>query len=105
MPANNAGESTRFDYLYEQLLAAGPEELPIIRNCLGPQSKALVERLQKVLHDTRAAPERRLRAACALAGCKTVLNLEAFDSWQATWGVVANQLLTAVQSREGIGEA
>jgi hypothetical protein len=94
------------DYLYERLLDAAPHELPIIRDALLKQEAksaaepsaprvTLAERLQQVLLDARADPEKRLRAACALGGCDAAPDADA--CWQGTAPRLVDQLLLAVQ--------
>jgi hypothetical protein len=56
------------EYLYRRLLGAGPAELAVIREALHGHASALSERLWGVLGDAQDDPERRFRAACALAG-------------------------------------
>src|SRR5262249_32759212 len=90
-------DSSRFDYLYERLLDAAPAELRVIPDRLRiGQDSVLNERLEQVLADAQAKPERRLRAACALAGCQGE-GEEAAGCWPVAAKVVVQQLLTAVQ--------
>jgi formylglycine-generating enzyme required for sulfatase activity len=90
-------DSNQFDSLYERLLTAGPEELRVIRDTLKGQPATLVERLQRVLGSAEEDPERRLRAACALAGCEGARTAEANGCWQAASTLIVNELLAAVQ--------
>src|SRR5205807_1322533 len=90
-------DSNQYDYLYERLLTAGPEELRVIRDTLKGQPATLVERLQRLVGSAEEDPERRLRAACALAGCERAQAAEANSCWQAASALITNQLLAAVQ--------
>ena len=90
-------DPSRFDYLYERLLKAAPEELRVIRDALSGQENDLVERLRKAVVDSANAPEVRLRAACALAGCAGSADNEQDSCWQAASPLIAGQLLAAVQ--------
>jgi formylglycine-generating enzyme required for sulfatase activity len=90
-------DSNQFDYLYERLLTAGPEELRVIRDTLKGQQAVLVERLRNVVGSAEEDPQRRLRAACALAGCDGAQEAVANGCWQAASSLIANQLLAAVQ--------
>jgi hypothetical protein len=87
----------QFDYLYGRLLSAGPEDLRVIRDSLRVHQETLVKRLQNVVGDPKEDPERRLRAACALAGCEAALDEAAESCWRTASSLIADQLLTAVQ--------
>jgi hypothetical protein len=54
-------------YLYEQMLKAGPTDLPVIRDALLGYRDDLVEGLWNVLGNAQKDPNRRFRAACVLA--------------------------------------
>jgi formylglycine-generating enzyme required for sulfatase activity len=86
------------DYLYERLLAAGPADLPVIRDALLGHRDALVGRLWVVLEDEEADEERRFRAACALATYDAMEDEASRKRWQGVSSFVADQLLAAVQS-------
>lgn len=82
-------DSGRRDYLYERLLDARPQEVPVIRDRLLPHREALTEKLWNVVEKPAPGKEtQRLRAAAALA---------AFDSqsprWQRASGQVAQDLV------------
>jgi len=56
------------DYLYGRLLDAQPHEVPVIRDALGPQKDALLDKLWAVVETPENGKEsQRLRAAAALA--------------------------------------
>jgi serine/threonine protein kinase/formylglycine-generating enzyme required for sulfatase activity len=55
------------EYLYERLLTAAPQEVPILRTALLPTKDRFTERLWEELANRQGDPDRRLRAACALA--------------------------------------
>lgn len=55
------------EYLFERLLASRPDELTVIRDTLRGHRDDVVERLRAELRVVPAAPDRALRAACALA--------------------------------------
>ncbi|HLN28584.1 MAG TPA: protein kinase [Gemmataceae bacterium] len=91
-------DSGQFDYLYDRLLTADPEELRVIRDALKERHNSqLMERLRKVVAASKENPDRRLRAACALAGCEIVPEDAGDGCWQAASPVIVKQLLTAVQ--------
>ncbi|MBV9122324.1 MAG: serine/threonine protein kinase, partial [Planctomycetes bacterium] len=71
------------DYLCDQLLAARPNELLVIREALSSHPEELVPRFWKVLEDAHAGTERRFRAACALA---------AYDPTSARWDPVSKTI-------------
>jgi formylglycine-generating enzyme required for sulfatase activity len=56
----------QMEYLYDRLLAAGPQEITVLREALDGHQDDLRERLWTVLV-TRTNQDQRLRAACALA--------------------------------------
>jgi formylglycine-generating enzyme required for sulfatase activity len=60
-------DESQVEYLYRRLLTAGPAEVLVIRDVLLPGRGALRERLWGVLMDSKSDPDRRLRAASALA--------------------------------------
>jgi hypothetical protein len=77
------------DYLYGRLLRARPEEIYVLTAALRDHREALRERLWSVLADRRADPDRRLRAACALAWYAPQ-----DPRWQKVSGDVAEKLVT-----------
>jgi formylglycine-generating enzyme required for sulfatase activity/serine/threonine protein kinase len=60
-------DSGQVDYLVKRLLAGTPDEVAAIRTLLDRHQNQVVERFWGVLEDRTEAPERRFRAACALA--------------------------------------
>ncbi len=77
----------RIDYLLDRLLSGGPDEVFVLRKSLHPYSEALSERLWAVLEDAKENPDRRLRAAAALA-----LYTPEDDRWNAVSSDVAARL-------------
>jgi hypothetical protein len=57
----------QMEMLYERLLSARPEEVKVLREALLPYQAELTPRLWAELEDRTAEPDRRFRAACALA--------------------------------------
>src|SRR5207248_2060600 len=55
------------EYLYRRLLAARPEEFVVIRDQLQPHREGLTGPLWAEVENEAGDPERRFRAACALA--------------------------------------
>jgi serine/threonine protein kinase/formylglycine-generating enzyme required for sulfatase activity len=89
----------QFDYLYDRLLGADPLDLGVIRDALNKRKNPLlVERLRGVVEASSDSPERRLRAACALAGCDAAPQSAGNDCWQVAAPVIVTQLLTEVQT-------
>jgi serine/threonine protein kinase/formylglycine-generating enzyme required for sulfatase activity len=76
------------DYIYGRLLAAGPQEVVVLRDALRPHADALGGPLWAVLQDGREDPGRRLRAACALA-----VYAPDDDRWEQVGGDVARRLV------------
>ncbi len=61
-------DPSHVDYLFERLLNAEPQEVPVIRDALTPHREALAEKLWAVVeHPPQGKESQRLRAACALA--------------------------------------
>jgi serine/threonine protein kinase/formylglycine-generating enzyme required for sulfatase activity len=61
-------DPSQAEFLYERLLSAGADELPVIRDTLAPYRDDLVERLWAAVEQPAGGREQeRLRAACALA--------------------------------------
>ncbi len=80
-------------YLYGKLLASSPLELPVIRDALSKQP-SFVDKMRGVLLEQDIVPERRLRAACALASSGEPMD----DSyWPQSAAAVVTELLAAVQ--------
>jgi formylglycine-generating enzyme required for sulfatase activity len=88
-------DPNRFDFLYERVLEADPEDLPVLRDGLRQANQAiLVERLRGILAAAGEKRERRFRAACAMTAC-----VPADDAcWLPAASLIVQQLLAAVQS-------
>jgi serine/threonine protein kinase/formylglycine-generating enzyme required for sulfatase activity len=87
-------DAGQFDFLYERLLEAGPDQLSVMRDLLKSQNQAaLVERLRPVLANAQLAADQRLRAACALAGCVPPDD----GCWQPAARLIAEQFLDGAQ--------
>jgi hypothetical protein len=69
-------DDTPVDYLRERMLAASPNELPVIIRSLWDHRAKLIEPLWAKLVDKTSPRDARLRAACALAE---------YDSGSAQW--------------------
>jgi serine/threonine protein kinase/formylglycine-generating enzyme required for sulfatase activity len=81
------------DHLYRRLLDASPTQLGVIRDALAGHKGALTGRLWGVLGDERQDADRRLRAACALAGYGTAGD----GRWRKASPRVVARLLASVQ--------
>jgi serine/threonine protein kinase/formylglycine-generating enzyme required for sulfatase activity len=76
------------DFLYERLLTADPDAVPLLCDALVARRADVTERLWAVLEDPKAEGGKRLRAACALA------TYQAEDPrWAAVSSAVATQLV------------
>ena len=64
------GDPTQAKYLHNRLLAASPVELPVIWGILREHDRDVEPRLRTLLEDSAADPEKRFRAACALASAE-----------------------------------
>jgi formylglycine-generating enzyme required for sulfatase activity len=99
-------DSTQTEYLYRRLLEADPEELRVIRNALKEYEQTIVvlptkkdqpidpirKQVEKVLVFPNEDPDRRLRAACALAD-QSPTDM----GWEAVAPAIVDQLLLSVQ--------
>ena len=85
-------DSDQAAYLTERLLSAGPTDLPVIWKCLR-QHHQPVDRLQQVLRDTNADPDRRFRAACVLANSRSS---ESIREWPTVAPIITDRLIAAV---------
>ncbi|MGO9471093.1 MAG: serine/threonine-protein kinase [Isosphaeraceae bacterium] len=77
------------DYLYQRLLVAQPDELPVLRKALVPQRFTLSPKLWSVLGMGKAGDDRLLPAAGALA---------LFDSASPHWGEEGGKVAPALVS-------
>jgi eukaryotic-like serine/threonine-protein kinase len=83
----DAGEA---DFLYERLLTARADDLPVIRDALTSHKEKMAPRLWGQLEGTQGDPDRRFRAACALAAYAPQDHVH----WQQAGAGVANKLVT-----------
>ncbi len=60
-------DSSQWEYLFDRLLDAEPDTFPVIRDALLSHQRELSEPLWEVWSDVEAKPDKRFRAACALA--------------------------------------
>jgi hypothetical protein len=63
-----SSDPAQVDYLYERLVGAKPDQFAVIRGALLPHKEKLLDRLRLQLMDETRDPDKRFRAACALAG-------------------------------------
>ncbi len=87
------GDATQAEYLRSRLLAASPIDLPVIWGILREHDREAEPRLWKLLDDAAADPEKRFRAACALASADSGRNDE---KWRTVAPFVADHLLATV---------
>ncbi len=85
-------------YLYDRLLAASPVELPVICGILEKHTKGTDKQLWRLLEDPKADPEKRFRAACALAITNSARDKE---SWSTVSPFITDRFLTAVNKNPG----
>ncbi len=84
--------------LYDRLLAASPVELPVIWGILEKHTKGMDKRLWNLLENPQADPEKRFRAACALAITDSARDKE---SWSTVSPFITDQFLTTVNKNPG----
>jgi formylglycine-generating enzyme required for sulfatase activity len=89
-------DSGQADYLYGQLLSAAPAELAVIRDALAKENPGLLKRLESVLAEPGEGADRRLRAACGLAGCEDAATRD-LPCWPSAATAVTDALLSAAQ--------
>jgi formylglycine-generating enzyme required for sulfatase activity len=85
-------EGKQADYLREQLLASSPLELPVIWGLLRKHDPGIEPRLRSVLDNPQSDPERRFRAACALANSGSA---QAAASWDGVAPFLTDRFLAA----------
>jgi serine/threonine protein kinase/formylglycine-generating enzyme required for sulfatase activity len=85
------------EYLYTQLLKAGPTELPLIREALRGHKDTLAGRLWAVLENEAADNGQRFRAACVLADYDVSEDEANRNRWQGVLPMVADWMLVSVQ--------
>lgn len=77
-------DPSQVDYLYQRLLDAAPQELPVIRDALVPHSQALIERLWLAAGNSeKGTAAQRLHAAAALTK---------YDPENARWAALQETL-------------
>ena len=82
-------DATQVDYLYNRLLDAAPNEVPVIRDALAPHKDDLLDKLWAVVEKPEKGKEsQRLRAASALAK----FDPES-DKWAKAGSLVVNDLV------------
>jgi formylglycine-generating enzyme required for sulfatase activity len=91
-------DSGQFDYLFERLLEAEPQDAPVVRDLLRSADQGqLIKRLRSVLDTPGESGELRFRAACALADC-----VPPDDAcWPPASALIAEHLLQEVQKNAG----
>ena len=82
-------DSTQLDYLFNRLLAANPDELPVLRDALKPHRATLTPKLWTVLESSRPGDVSLLPAASALASYAPD-----DGKWEAVGGKVAQALVS-----------
>jgi formylglycine-generating enzyme required for sulfatase activity len=85
-----AGDPMQVDYLYERLLTARPEEVPVLRDALRDRPD-VTSRLWRVLIDAQAEAHQRLRAASALA---------TYDPDNAQWASVRDEVVGQLMTEQ-----
>ena len=82
-------DASQVDYLSKRLLDAAPNDVPVIRDALGPYKDELVEKLWAVVEQPAQGHEQQgLRAACALANYDP-----GSERWEKAKGAVADELV------------
>ena len=81
------------EYLHDCLLVASPVELPVIWEILRGHDRGAEERLWTLLEDPKADPEKRFRAACALANSDAA---QVGNRWNSVAPFLTDRFLTAV---------
>ncbi|SIO58324.1 Serine/threonine protein kinase [Singulisphaera sp. GP187] len=77
--------------LIDQLLAAAPPNVQVIRNALTPGSAEARKKLWRELETVHMSPDRRLRAASALAS---------YDPDSPRWGAVVSDIVSTLTSED-----
>ena len=81
------------EYLHDRLLVALPVELPVIWEILRGHDRGVEVRLWTLLEDPKADPEKRFRAACALANSDAA---RVESRWDTVAPFLTDRFLTAV---------
>jgi serine/threonine protein kinase len=92
------GDGKQREYLEDRLLASSPVELPVISGFLRKHEQGMNQRLRSLLEDPKADPERRFRAACALANSDEP---PVETPWDAVAPFLTNRFLTGVIKNPG----
>ena len=92
------GDGKQAEYLEDRLLASSPVELPVIWGILRKHEQGTDKRLRQLLEDPKADPERRFRAACALANSD---DAQVEKRWDAVAPFLADRFLAAVIKNPG----
>ena len=80
-------------YLHDRLLIASPVELPVIWEILRGHDRGAEERLWTLLENPKDDPEKRFRAACALANSDVA---QVGNRWDTVAPFLTDRFLTAV---------
>ena len=87
------GDGKQPEYLEDRLLAASPVELPVIWGILRKHDQGTDKRLRQLLEDPKADPDRRFRAACALANSDAA---QVENRWDTVAPFLTDRFVTAV---------
>jgi formylglycine-generating enzyme required for sulfatase activity/tetratricopeptide (TPR) repeat protein len=85
-------------YVHDHLLSAAPVDLPVIWEILQRSHPRIDQRLWSLLDDPQADPEKRFRAACALAATGSD---QVEERWDSVAPFITDGLLTAVIKNPG----
>jgi eukaryotic-like serine/threonine-protein kinase len=91
--ALRSADRKQAEYLYERLLVASSVDLPVIWGILRVHEQGAEERLRQLLEDPEADPERRFRAACALANSESS---QIEKQWDSVAPLLTDRFLKAV---------
>src|SRR5262249_59092424 len=86
------------DYLYDRPRRASPVDLPVIWGILQKHPQGIDQRLWSLLDDLKSDPEKRFRAACALANAGSAA---AENRWESVSPFIADHLLAAAIRNPG----
>ncbi len=92
------GDGKQARYLEDRLLASSPVELPVIWGILREHEPGTDKRLRQRLEDPKADPERRFRAACALANSD---DAQVGQRWDAVAPFLTDRFLMTVIKNPG----